>query len=102
LEEIVVHAESGTGWAGHGGRGAKGLKIDELLARFVGDDKRLKEFEDFLRLDISLMVENAYREAREGRSLLIEIAEERRRGQCPIAPSKAKQKDKAAARRRTP
>ena len=44
----------------------KAVKVDELLARFVGGDKGLEEFEDFLRLDISLMVENAYREARDG------------------------------------
>ena len=44
----------------------KAVKINGLLAKFVGDDKGLKEFEDFLGPDTSLMVEKAYREARDG------------------------------------
>jgi glyoxylase-like metal-dependent hydrolase (beta-lactamase superfamily II) len=44
----------------------KAVKVDELLAKFVGDDKGLKEYEDFLRLDLQLMIENAYREAKDG------------------------------------
>ncbi|HYM43149.1 MAG TPA: MBL fold metallo-hydrolase [Steroidobacteraceae bacterium] len=44
----------------------KSVDVDGILAQFIRDDKALKDFEKYLRLDVKLMIRNAYREGRDG------------------------------------
>jgi len=44
----------------------KAVNVDELLSKFVQNDQELKDFAEYLRLDLLSMVENAYREGRDG------------------------------------